>query len=187
VIPLSRALYLFIFISFILLISACTGHVKSSQGVLPKQSDPPMSATNINVLFSDSGVIQARLTSPLLNRYSGNDACMEFPKGFTVYVFDSVRNVTSTIKANYGKRKELDRVMQARGNVIVRNEKKNEQLNTEQLTWDEKNHRIYSTVKIKITSPDKVLYGDGIESNEDFTRYTIINPTGQMMVKKDSL
>ena len=32
--------------------------------------------------------------------------------------------------------------MEAKGNVVVRNEKKNEQLNTELLTWDEKNHRI---------------------------------------------
>jgi len=185
--PYSREFFLGAFLSLFLLITACTHHDKTILIAAPKQSDPQLSATSINVLFSDSGIVQARLTSPLINRYAGNDACMEFPKGFKVFVFDSVRNVVSTIKANYGKRKELYRIMEARGNVIVRNEQKNEQLNTEQLTWDENNHRIYSTVKIKITSPDKVLYGDGIESNEDFSRYTIINPTGQMMVKKDSL
>lgn len=146
-----------------------------------------MSAQNIDVLFSDSGKIQARIISPLLNRFGGNDPYLEFPNGFKIWMYDSVQAVSTTITGNRGIRKEVARTMEAWGNVVVRNEKKNEQLNTEHLLWDENKHSISSDVKVKITTPDKILFGDSMESNESFTNYSISNVTGQMTVKKDSL
>jgi LPS export ABC transporter protein LptC len=77
--------------------------------------------------------------------------------------------------------------MEAWGNVVVRNEKKNEQINTEHLIWDENRHRIWSDVKVKITRPDQTLYGTSMESNEAFTDYSIQGVTGEMAVKKDSI
>lgn len=146
-----------------------------------------MSAHNIEVLFSDSGKVQAKLTSPLMNRYAGTSPYLEFPKGFKVYMFDSVQQISSTITGNRGLRREYTRTMEAWGNVIVRNEKKNEQINTEHLIWDENKHRIWTDVKVKITRPDQVLYGTSMESNEAFTRYSIQAPSGEMNVKKDSI
>lgn len=151
------------------------------------EDDPVMSAQNIEVLFSDSGCVQAKLTSNLMNRYVGENPYLEFPKGFKVYMFDSARQVTSTITGNRGIRKERLHIMEAWGNVVVRNEKKNEQLNTEHLIWDENQHKIWSDVKVKITRPDQVLYGTRMESDEAFTHYSILDPTGEMDVKKDSI
>jgi len=146
-----------------------------------------MSARYIDVLFSDSGRIEARITAPLMNRYAGESPYMEFPKGFKIYLFDSIRRTSSTISGNRGIRREYARTMEAWGHVVVRSEKKNQQLNTEHLIWDENKKLISSNVKVKITTPDKILYGDGMTSNEAFTEYNIKNPTGEMMVKKDSI
>jgi len=146
-----------------------------------------MSAKNIEVLFSDSGKIQAKLTSVLLNRYEGEEPYLEFPKGFKVMFFDSAGRVESTITGNYGRQNEMTRVMEATGNVIVRNEEKNQQINTEELTWNENRALIYSDVKVKITTANKVLYSDGLKANESFTWYEFVNPHGQMTVKKDSI
>lgn len=146
-----------------------------------------MMAKNIEVTFSDSGKIQAKLSSVLLNRYPGGDSYMEFPKGFKVSIYDSAMRVETTITGNYGKRQDYSRIMVARGNVIVRNEIKNQQLNTELLTWDENKRKIFSRTNVKITTGNMVLFGDGLESNESFTDYTILNPHGQMIMKKDSI
>ena len=148
---------------------------------------PFMSARKIDLLFSDSGKIEARLTSPLMNRYVGENPYLEFPTGFRVAMFDSVQQTITTITANSGIRREYSRTMEAWGNVIVRNEKKNEQLNTEHLVWDEMKHRIWSDVAVKITKPDQILNGSSLESNETFTIYSIKQPAGQMNVKKDSI
>ena len=146
-----------------------------------------MMAKNIEVTFSDSGKIQAKLYSVLLNRYPGGDPYMEFPKGFKVCIYDSAMRVETTISGNYGKRKDYSRIMEARGNVVVRNELKKQQLNTEILTWDENKRKIYSKTNVKITTDNMLLFGDGLESNESFSDYTILNPHGQMVVKKDSI
>lgn len=152
-----------------------------------KEDDPVMSARNIDVLFSDSGKIQAKLTSPLMNRYSGESPYLEFPKGFKIFMYDSARQTSSTITGNRGIRHENTHIMEAWGNVVVRNEKKNEQLNTEHLIWDEGRQKIWTDVKVKITRPDQVIYGSRMESNAAFTRYSIQDPTGEMDVKKDSI
>lgn len=171
----------------LLLLSSCSKEKDVVAVKLRSEDDPAMSASNIDVFFSDSGRVQARLTAPLLNQYSGKLPRMDFPKGFYLIMYDSIMRVKSTIKADYGIRFDLRGYMEARGNVIVRNEQKNEQLNTEHLIWDERNHRIYNTDPIKVTTPGKVLYGNDLESDEAFTRYNFKNPSGQMMVRKDSV
>ena len=148
---------------------------------------PTMSAKNIEVIFSDSGKIQAKLYSVLLNRYEGQKPYLEFPKGFRVVMYDSIMRVSSTITGNYGKKDEMTRIMEAKGNVIVRNELENKQLNTEHLVWDENRQLIYSDVKVKITTPDKVLYGSGIKANEAFTWYQIPNVSATLSVNRDSI
>jgi LPS export ABC transporter protein LptC len=175
-----------LFISLLFLFS-CSKAPKANEDIVVKENAPVMSAQNIDVLFSDFGKIQARLTSPLMNQYSGDAPYVEFPNGFKVFMFDSVMEVSSTIIGNRGIRKINARIMEAWGNVVVRNEKKNEQLNTEHLIWDENRHIIWSDLKVKITRPDNTLNGTSMESNESFTRYSIQNFTGQMNVKEDSL
>ncbi len=167
-----------------------TGCQKEASEAMPattKGEDPVMSARNIEVLFSDSGKIQARLTSPKLNRYAGEAPYLEFTDGFKVYMYDSLQRISSTITGKRGIRKEYSRIMEAWGNVIVRNEIKNEQLITEHLVWDENKHLIWSDVKVLITRPDQVITGTSMKANEAFTSYSITNMSGEMMVKKDSI
>ena len=175
----------FVFVLFILI--ACNKAPETTAAVKPDEEGPVMSAHNIDLLFSDSGKIEARLTSPLMNRYAGETPYLEFPIGFRVVTFDSAQHVISTITARRGIRREYTHTMEAWEDVVVRNEQKNEQLNTEHLIWDEGKHKIWSDVKVKITKPDQVLNGNSMESNETFTVYSIQQPTGLMNVKKDSI
>ena len=179
-------LVLFLFLSP-LLFSGCGNDLETVNDISHAYTSPVMSAKNIEVTFSDSGRVQAKLFSPLVDRYEGEEPSMEFPKGFKVFIYDSAMRVETTITGNWGKRMEILHMMEAKGNVIVRNEIKMQQLNTEHLFWDEKKARIYSDVKSKITTPDKVFYVEGLESNESFTNYTFTHLTGEMTVRKDSI
>jgi LPS export ABC transporter protein LptC len=111
-------------------------------------SGPAVMAKNIELTFSDSGRIQAKLFSNLMQRYIGQISFLEFPKGFTVQIFDSALRVETTISGNYGKRDEQSRIMIAKGNVVVRNILKRQQLNSELLYWDEKTRRIYTKANV---------------------------------------
>ena len=176
-----------LFFSTVFLFTSCGNDFDSVNAITLEKQGPAMSAKNIEVLFSDSGKIEAKLNSVLLDKYEGPDPYMEFTKGFNLWIYDSAGRVESSITGNYGKQNELSRIMLAKGNVIVRNELKNQQINTEELTWDENKRLIYSDVKVKVTTPDKILFADGLKANEAFTWYEFSNPRGQMTVKKDSI
>lgn len=178
---------IFLALNLILLFSGCKRNEPAFLLATPTEEDPFMSAKSITVLFSDSGQVEIRLVSPLMNKYTGEDPRMEFPKGFTIFAFDSAGRVSSSITGNYGVRRENTRIMEARGNVVVRNEIKNEQLNTEQLLWDEPRHVIYTNKPVRITTGGKILFGKGMEADESFSTYIIHSPTGQMTVKQDSI
>lgn len=171
----------------LLFLSGCSNEDQKLNELTRGPAAALLSAKQIEVIFSEGGLLQARVTAPLAKRVSGDYPFLEFPKGFTVQIYDSLQNVETTITGDYGKRIDPTRLMEAKGNVVVRNMKKKEQLNTEFLTWDEKKRMIYTKVPVKITTPGKVLFGDGMESNESFSDYTILRPRGQMSVKRDSL
>jgi LPS export ABC transporter protein LptC len=174
-------------IALLFFLAGCGNDLESVNAITHTYSGPVMSAKNIEVIFSDSGKIQAKVYGILMNRYATPEPYMEFPHGFKVTIFDSALRTETTIMANYGKRKEYTRIMEARGNVIVRNEVKKQQLNTERLTWDENRRIVYTSDPVKITTLDKVVFGKGLRSNESFSDYSILHPYGQMMVRKDSL
>ena len=146
---------------------------------------PEMTANDIEFIRSDSGFIQALLTSSKMNKYSGEKKLIEFPEGFKIQFYDSLITVKSSITANYGISYEQKKRMEASKNVIVVNKIKNEILNTEHLIWDQSKKTIFSNVAVKITTNDEVIYGDGFESDETFNKYEILNPRGTINVKDD--
>lgn len=74
--------------------------------------------------------------------------------------------------------------MEVKNDVVVVNEK-GERLNTEHLIWDEKTRRIYTDVFVKITTPDKVFYGDGLDADDSFMKWVIKKPRGTFYVNTD--
>ena len=75
--------------------------------------------------------------------------------------------------------------MEAHSNVVVNNYETDEQLNTEELIWDQRKEFIYSNKFVKITTGDGVLYGDGLESDQTFSSRRIINPSGEILVDEE--
>lgn len=146
---------------------------------------PELIAHDIEYIRSDSGKIQASLTSPLMYQYEGDEQYFEFPEGFKVVFFDSVLNVRSVLTAKYGIGYDKKKLMEARDSVVIINHEKNEKLNTEQLVWDQRRKQIFSNVKIKITTEEYIIYGDTLISDESFNNYEIKHPTGTFEVEDD--
>ena len=58
------------------------------------------------------------------------------------------------------------------------------QLNTEELVWNKKIEKFFTEKPVKITTGTEVLYGKGLEANQDFTWYQITHPEGSVQVNK---
>jgi hypothetical protein len=60
-----------------------------------------------------------------------------------------------------------------KNNVIVENLESKETLFTESLYWNQKIKKIYTRSAVKITSPDKIIFGDSLNANESFSQRVI--------------
>ncbi len=147
---------------------------------------PVETAKDVEILYSDSAKVKIKLIAPVWNRYVQKNPRIELPKGVFITIYTDSQKVKSTLRANFAVRYEEKKIMNAKGNVIVVNER-GEQLNTEHLIWNEETRKIYTDEFVKITTDDEVIFGDGLEANEDFTHYKIRNIKGTINLKEDSL
>ncbi|MBK5285708.1 MAG: LPS export ABC transporter periplasmic protein LptC [Bacteroidia bacterium] len=171
-------------ISTALFFSSCENDIEKINMVSRVDDTPLERAENIDVLYSDSGFVKMKLTAPVLERYmDSKDPYMLFPKGMKTLFYDRLLNITSRLSAEYGIRYENSQRMEARKNVEVINEK-GDKLNTEHLTYDQADGKLRSDEFVKITTEDEIIYGTGLEANEDFSRYRIFNIKGIINLKK---
>jgi LPS export ABC transporter protein LptC len=160
------------------LFSSCENDIKAVQSVAHKGELPFQTAKNDTLIYSDSALVKVRLIAPVLEQYIGDDPRYIMPKGVIISFFNDSMKVTTSLTADSAIRKVKDNLMEARKHVIVVN-RKGEKLRTEKLLWDERRHIIYTDVHVTITTAnEETMEGDGLEANEDFTRYKIKKPIG---------
>jgi LPS export ABC transporter protein LptC len=172
-----------IVIIFIFL-SSCENDIATINLITTKSQLPAESGKEVEIIYSDSARIKMKLTSPQIDHYTGKKPYVEFPKGVKVEFYDRDMKVKSRLTSKYAIRRENEKVMEAKQDVVVNNEK-GETLNTEHLIWDEQKDRIYTEEFVKITTKDEILFGDGLESNQEFTKYKIKNIKGTISLHEN--
>ena len=130
-------------------------------------------AYDVMVTRSDSGIVQAKLVADIMHSVEGDTAILEFPKGFVANIYDKSNEPSTMIRGDYGIRYEREELVFIKDSVVVENLKTKETLFTETLYWNQKTKKIYTRNDVKIVSPDKVIFGDSLNANEDFTQRVI--------------
>jgi LPS export ABC transporter protein LptC len=149
-----------------------------------KDSIPDVTIINVNNKRSEMGKLILELTAPKMISYLTRDAYTEFPNGLKIIFYDSIMQPKSELTANYGISWDTKHTMQARGNVVIRNFQKREQLNTESLLYDQNTKKVSTDEFVKITPPDRIIMGKGMESDELFGNWVIKNVTGTFYVEE---
>ena len=140
---------------------------------------------NAVLVYSDSAIIKLRLTAGKVDNYiSGEKPYTEFTEGVEMIFYNDDMTRESQLTADHAIHYQKSGKMEAKNNVIVIN-KKGEMLNTEHLIWDENEHMINTEEFVKITTADEIIYGDGLEANEDFTQYKIKNIKGTIQINEE--
>ena len=172
---------------FITMLFSCRNDLKTIEALSTHDTLPELIVKDVIMYRSDSGFKKAKLISRVVQHFGGDNPYMLFPEGLHIIFYDRQMNEESTLTAGYGKSYTKRKLFVAQKNVIVRNLIKKEQLNTEELNWDERKKTIYSNVKVKITTPTDVLYGTALQSDERFDRYVITDPTGEVEVQDEKI
>lgn len=141
-------------------------------------------ATGVVLRYTDSARLKALITAPLTKRYpQADEPYIEMPEGLKARFFDENGVENSWLRASYGKNFEQRKLVELRNQVHVKN-KEGEELESEELFWDQRSKKIYTDKFVKITRKDELIYGEGLESNETFTRYRIKRPSGRVKLKE---
>lgn len=139
-------------------------------------------ASEVKITYTDSARIKAIIRTPLLERYPQKEnPYLEMPKGLTATFYDERQQMNSSLRADYAISYDKTKIITVRRNVRVRNIRE-EELETEELHWNQKDKKIYTDQFVKIRRKDEILYGRGFESNETFTRYRIRQPEGKFTI-----
>jgi len=164
-----------------LLLALATGCGKkeaaSSEKIVYK--GPTVEVTNVLTLVSDSAKLQIRLTAPLEQTFESGDQI--YPNGVKVIFYgDGGRTVINTLSGKYGKFEKNKNLYTVRGDVRVRNEEKQQKMNTEEVFFDKAKAQIYTKPEtfVRVETLTEVLTGYGLTANQDFSRYRIMKPEG---------
>ena len=135
----------------------------------------------------DSGMLVAKLQAPVMRNIDDNDSAMlEFPKGFIAFMYENGDTAPSSmIRGDYGVNYSKKELMVAKHNVVVRNLVTEETMETETLLWNQKLKKIYTNSFVKISSPDKIIFGDSMTANENFTRREIFGIRATLEIDED--
>ena len=161
---------LFFFFSVVLI--ACTNDPKLVQEFVSDKEQAIEQIKGAELLHTENGKIKVRIVAGKIERFQNKQPQLVFTEYLEVYFYNDSSQLQSTLKADDASIDEETKIMLAQNNVelISSDDKK---LETEELIWDEKQNKIYTDKKVKITTGKEVIYGEGFTSNPDFTAYSI--------------
>lgn len=182
--PIAKYYFKIVAIATILFCS-CENDITTVQSLTAKDNVPDESAKDVTVIRSDSGKVEFVLEAPTLNKFYKEEIYTEFPDGIKISTYENSKEQINQLTANWAINNESKKMMEAKSKVVITNHQTNEIIETEHIVWDQLNHTIYSNVFIKRTNEEGVMYGDGFDSDESFTKYTIRNPRATLYVNEE--
>ena len=143
-----------------------------------KKEMPLQTLSDAEILRSKDGNVQVRVLAPEINRYDGENARTEYPKGVLLQFYDANKKVKSTLTAKYAIDSDRKNQIIARNNVIIIDHQTGDTTYMETLVWDRNEKRIFSNNPLMSVNGQRVTYGDGFVSDEKLENPRILRQRG---------
>jgi LPS export ABC transporter protein LptC len=165
----------------------CKSNLEKVNTLIDKSALDTEKADSVTLLYSNNGNIKAKLQSKtFIHAMENTVPYVEMKDGLIITFFDDQQIVTSILTAKRGRYFEANNNVLLRDSVVVTNAKK-EELLTEELVWNEQSKMFFTEKAVTIKTATQIIYGDGMEANQDFTHYKILNPKGIIAINKSKV
>jgi LPS export ABC transporter protein LptC len=145
----------------------CESKFKEVQKINFTEFVPSGDADDVNLKYTDSGLIKVILLSPKMLDYSSvSFPFQEFPEGIDVTLYDN-KGKTTRVTSNYAVSYKLTGIIDLQGKVKIVSQN-GQTLETEQLYYDQKNDWFFTEKKFKFTDLKGSSNGQGIDFSKDF-------------------
>ena len=148
---------------------------------------PYQTVDKMNIIQSENGVLQMRILADRMERYRGDSLDWElFPGGIEVYSYNEEGLLETTLRSDNARHDTYtgkdDEVWMAFGNVKIKNIIKQENIETDTLYWDRKTGEIYNECYVRLYSPDGLIQGYGLRSDDKARNSVILRPFNNFFV-----
>jgi LPS export ABC transporter protein LptC len=137
----------------------------------------------VEMVYSDSGIIRARLITPLIQDFQEKDGSLRImPKGLTVHFYEPEGSASGTLKADSGVIYSNRDLVSTFGHVHFVNENK-EELYSQALHFNTRTFELYTESFVTLRRGTEVMYGQGLEATDNFARLRIRRPMGEFFIE----
>lgn len=144
---------------------------------------PILESTDVDLYYSDSAIVKIYMKTAKMLQYMNQD--QEFPDGIYIEQWEKDGTVSSSLKANHCYYEKENNLWKVSGDVVVKGLQNDEQLNTEELYWAPDEKKLYTDKFVRIETDGEVLLGNGLEANQDFSSYVILEPKGTVTLESE--
>jgi LPS export ABC transporter protein LptC len=137
------------------------------------------------MFYTDSGYARIEVYAGLAETYSKPEAITKLKDGLKVNFFSAKGEIVSTLTALYGEVNFSKGLLFVKDSVRLVNLEKKQRLETEILFWNQKDSSIYTLSQVIIKSPKGTVLGDGIRTNQSFSKYVLLKPSGRVELEKE--
>lgn len=163
---------------------SCVNDLESIEKVSYDPKAPNEVTKNLHVFYTDSGYARVEIFAALAETYSKPEAITKLKDGIKVNFFSADGEIVSSLTALYGEINNTRGTMFVRDSVQLVNYEKKQRLETEALFWNQKDSAIYTTSSVVVRSPKGILFGEGIRTQQDFSVYEFLKPSGTFFMDK---
>lgn len=167
-----------------LFLFSCENDVKKVIALTDLRNKPSVEGTLMAGFLTDNGHITMRFSAPELQRYDfASEKNIVLPKGVYVERFTEDGQLICKLTAKYAKYVDSKKMWIARDSVVAIN-RKGEILNTNLLYWEESSRKVHTDDYVRIQTPEAIINGKGLESDESFDNYEILRITNSVLYVK---
>lgn len=151
---------------------------------------PVQRIENARFAYSERGEVKHVLIAHELSRTTRgsksedqekSEGLIEVSGGFTLFVDGDENTHKASLQAQRGTLDEAHMRLEAQDQVIVTN-RVGDRMETEYLVWSSDSNRVYTHRPVTIHTATGIIRGEGLESDNRFENYRIIQPTGEIEV-----
>jgi len=162
-------------ILIIILFFSCSNN--NFQKIEEAYEGPVIEIKDLNTFFSDSAQVKFKLKARLYQVYSSGEE--KYPEGLDMDIFSkNSESISASFQANHVIKYENENYFKATGNVILFNLETNDELRTEELFWYPNDEKFISEKFVTIKTGNEIHKGEGMVSNQNFSDYEILKPSG---------
>lgn len=177
--------FLFLFASVCLLFS-CVNDLDTIKKVTYDPKSPDNVTKNLVLKYTDSGFAKIQIFAKIAETYNKPESVIKIKDGLKVHFFTDNGKIVSRLTALYGEINYSKGIMFVKDSVRLYNFEKKQQLETEELIWNQKDSAIFTSKSVIVRTPGGLLFGDGIRTQQDFSSYEFIKPRGRIDFDKEN-